>query len=439
MANSQNLSSPTNGDMTVSVTDTDMLQVKKDKKHMIYKVVVVYSNDQSWFIYRKYNEFLNLYDKMKKLFPDADLKLPGKKLFSSLDPHFMRHRREGLNDFVQKLVTHPGLSQHSDVQAFLNIMPSHQHSSTDEEELVESGEQSGKDDSSSGDEEKINLGPSERPAARPSDFEFLKVIGKGSFGKVLVAKHKTEDKIYAVKVLNKSHIMRKNEAKHIMSERNVLVKNVKHPFLVGLHYSFQTPDKLYFVLDYVNGGEESCDGDDDDDDDDDDIFRTKGHVVLTDFGLCKEGIKGRETTSTFCGTPEYLAPEVLHKEPYDKTVDWWCLGSVLYEMMFGLLLQKNKQIRLGALHDLLELQRHPFFVSINWRQLDDKKIKPPYNPNVADHMDLRHFDPEFTREPVPASVGRSLGDQGISASVEEADGAFMGFSYVEVGVGFNMS
>ena len=72
---------------------------------------------------------------------------------------------------------------------------------------------------------------------------------------MLVAKHKTEDKIYAVKVLNKSHIMRKNEAKHIMSERNVLVKNVKHPFLVGLHYSFQTPDKLYFVLDYVNGGE----------------------------------------------------------------------------------------------------------------------------------------------------------------------------------------
>jgi serine/threonine protein kinase len=77
------------------------------------------------------------------------------------------------------------------------------------------------------------------------------------FPQVLVAKHKAEDKIYAVKVLNKSHIMRKNEAKHIMSERNVLVKNVKHPFLVGLHYSFQTPDKLYFVLDYVNGGEVS--------------------------------------------------------------------------------------------------------------------------------------------------------------------------------------
>ena len=81
------------------------------------------------------------------------------------------------------------------------------------------------------------------------------MIGKGSFGKVLLAKHKHEGKIYAVKVLQKAHIMRRNEVKHIMSERSVLLKNVKHPFLVGLHYSFQSPDKLYFVLDYVNGGE----------------------------------------------------------------------------------------------------------------------------------------------------------------------------------------
>lgn len=90
---------------------------------------------------------------------------------------------------------------------------------------------------------------------KPSDFEFLRVIGKGSFGKVMMAKHKQEDRIYAVKVLQKQHIIRRNEVKHIMSERNVLVKNVRHPFLVGLHYSFQTADKLYFVLDYVNGGE----------------------------------------------------------------------------------------------------------------------------------------------------------------------------------------
>uniref|UniRef100_A0A8C3DFQ5 non-specific serine/threonine protein kinase n=1 Tax=Corvus moneduloides TaxID=1196302 RepID=A0A8C3DFQ5_CORMO len=212
----------------------------------------------------------------------------------------------------------------------------------------------------------INLGPSANPNAKPTDFDFLKVIGKGSFGKVLLAKRKCDGTFYAVKVLHKKTILKKKEQNHIMAERNVLLKNVKHPFLVGLHYSFQTSEKLYFVLDYVNGGElffhlqrERC-------------FREprarfyaaevasaigylhslniiyrdlkpenilldcQGHIVLTDFGLCKEGMEQEETTSTFCGTPEYLAPEVLKKQPYDRTVDWWCLGAVLYEMLFGL-------------------------------------------------------------------------------------------------------
>jgi serine/threonine protein kinase len=104
-------------------------------------------------------------------------------------------------------------------------------------------------------EKLIDLGPSEKPHAKPSDFEFLKVIGKGSFGKVYSARHKAEDTIYAVKVLNKKMIIKRNEKNHIMSERNVLLKNLNHPFLVGLHYSFQSREKLYFVLDYVNGGE----------------------------------------------------------------------------------------------------------------------------------------------------------------------------------------
>ncbi len=106
-------------------------------------------------------------------------------------------------------------------------------------------------------EKMINLGPSEKPSVKPSDFEFLRTIGKGSFGKVFSARHKKEDTIYAIKVLNKKMILKRNEKNHIMSERNVLLKNLNHPFLVGLYYSFQTKDKLYFVLDYVNGGEVS--------------------------------------------------------------------------------------------------------------------------------------------------------------------------------------
>ena len=104
-------------------------------------------------------------------------------------------------------------------------------------------------------EKMINLGPSEKQHVKPSDFEFLRTIGKGSFGKVYSARHKKEDTIYAIKVLNKKMILKRNEKNHIMSERNVLLKNLNHPFLVGLYYSFQTKDKLYFVLDYVNGGE----------------------------------------------------------------------------------------------------------------------------------------------------------------------------------------
>uniref|UniRef100_A0A8C3QZ50 non-specific serine/threonine protein kinase n=1 Tax=Cyanoderma ruficeps TaxID=181631 RepID=A0A8C3QZ50_9PASS len=338
----------------------------------------------------------------------------------------------------------------------------------------------------------INLGPSANPNAKPTDFDFLKVIGKGSFGKVLLAKRKCDGTFYAVKVLHKKTILKKKEQNHIMAERNVLLKNVKHPFLVGLHYSFQTSEKLYFVLDYVNGGElffhlqrERC-------------FREprarfyaaevasaigylhslniiyrdlkpenilldcQGHIVLTDFGLCKEGMEQEETTSTFCGTPEYLAPEVLKKQPYDRTVDWWCLGAVLYEMLFGLppfysrdvsqmydnilhkplqiqgtktvaacdiiqgLLHKDQKRRLGAKTDFLEIKNHVFFSPINWDDLYHKRITPPFNPNVAGPADLRHFDPEFTQEAISASITRT---PDLAASSSSASDAFLGFSY----------
>ncbi|XP_077442763.1 serine/threonine-protein kinase Sgk1 isoform X2 [Stigmatopora argus] len=340
--------------------------------------------------------------------------------------------------------------------------------------------------------QQINLGPSSNPSAKPNDFHFLKVIGKGSFGKVLLARHRSDERFYAVKVLQKKAILKKKEEKHIMCERNVLLKNVKHPFLVGLHYSFQTTDKLYFVLDYINGGElfyhlqrERCFLEPRarfyaaeiasalgylhslnivyrDLKPENILLDSQGHVVLTDFGLCKENIEPDGTTSTFCGTPEYLAPEVLHKQPYDRTVDWWCLGAVLYEMLYGLppfysrntaemydnilnkplqlkpnisnaarhllegLLQKERSQRLGRADDFVEIQKHVFFSPINWDELNAKKITPPFNPNVTGPNDLRHFDPEFTEEPVPNSIGRSSDSVLATSSVQEA---FAGFSY----------
>ncbi|XP_041043736.1 serine/threonine-protein kinase Sgk1 isoform X1 [Carcharodon carcharias] len=398
---------------------------------------------------------------------------------------FMKQRRMGLNDLIQKIAASQSYAcRHSEVPAMFHVNP------TGTEPNGESASPPPSPTTA-----QINLGPSSNPQAKPSDFNFLKVIGKGSFGKVLLAKHKSDDQFYAVKVLQKKAILKKKEEKHIMSERNVLLKNVKHPFLVGLYYSFQTADKLYFVLDYINGGElfyhlqrERCFLEPRarfyaaeiasalgylhslnivyrDLKPENILLDRQGHIVLTDFGLCKENIESNSTTCTFCGTPEYLAPEVLHKQPYDRTVDWWCLGAVLYEMLYGLppfysrntaemydnilnkplhlkpnisnaardllegLLQKDRTKRLGAKEDFMDIKVHIFFSPINWVDLNAKKLTPPFNPNVSGPSDLRHFDPEFTEEPVPNSIGRSPDNALITASVKEASDAFLGFSY----------
>ena len=168
------------------------------------------------------------------------------------------------------------------------------------------------------------------------DFEKLKVIGQGSFGQVLLVKKKGSDIVYAMKILDKKNIMERNEADHAKTEKNVLQKLV-HPFLVNLHYSFQTPDKLYFVMDYVNGGElffhlqksrtfdeertrfycaEICCGLEylhnsgvlyRDLKPENLLLTGEGHICMTDFGIAKEGLNSEDArTGTFCGTPEYL-------------------------------------------------------------------------------------------------------------------------------------
>ncbi|XP_064625449.1 serine/threonine-protein kinase Sgk1-like [Lineus longissimus] len=487
MSESPQVQSPRTKAKGASVLISDTETWEKHKKFTVYKVVVQQFG-KAWFIFRRYNEFHVLYDKLKKTFPHAHLKLPGKKLFGNMDPEFIKQRREGLHEFIQKLLDSEEICKVPEVRVFLSL---------DNPRNVDDDDNSLEDTGDMVIDDPVNLGPTEQVSVRPSDFNFRKVIGKGSFGKVFLATQKSDERVFAVKVLQKKAILKRNEVKHIMAERNVLLKNLKHPFLVGLHYSFQTPDKLYFVLDYVNGGElffhlqreryfpesrakfyaaeiASAIGYLHNQDiiyrdlkPENILLDSQGHVVLTDFGLCKEGIEKMGTTSTFCGTPEYLAPEVLRKQPYDRTVDWWCLGAVLYEMMYGLppfysrdtaemydnilykplrlrtnvslqgrnilegLLQKEKEYRLGAAHDFDDIRGHVFFSSINWTDLDTRKIQPPYNPNVQDPMDLKHFDREFVREPVPASVGKTVdSNKMVSASVLEADDAFEGFSYV---------
>lgn len=193
-------------------------------------------------------------------------------------------------------------------------------------------------------------------------FELLKVIGKGSFGKVMQVRKRDTLRIYALKTIRKAHIVSRSEVTHTLAERTVLAQ-VNSPFIVPLKFSFQSKEKLYLVLAFVNGGElfhhlqregkfnetrsrfyaaelllalEHLHGFNV-------VYRDlkpenilldyTGHIALCDFGLCKLNMSASETTNTFCGTPEYLAPELLSGHGYTKCVDWWTLGVLLYEMV----------------------------------------------------------------------------------------------------------
>ncbi|KAF7281219.1 AKT serine/threonine protein kinase [Rhynchophorus ferrugineus] len=324
-------------------------------------------------------------------------------------------------------------------------------------------------------------------------FEFLKVLGKGTFGKVILCREKATGRLYAIKILKKEVIIQKDEVAHTQTENRVL-RTTNHPFLTSLKYSFQTNDRLCFVMEYVNGGElffhlsrEKVFSED----------RTRfygaeiisalaylhsqgiiyrdlklenllldqdGHIKITDFGLCKEDITYGRTTKTFCGTPEYLAPEVLEDNDYGRAVDWWGIGVVMYEMMCGRLpfynrdhdvlftlilmsdvkfprnlsaeaknllsglLVKNPQKRLGGgPDDAKEIMAHAFFSSINWKDLELKRITPPFKPQVTSDIDTRYFDQEFTGESVQLTPPDHSGPLGFIQ--EEPLLNFTQFSY----------
>uniref|UniRef100_A0A4X2LCF3 Serum/glucocorticoid regulated kinase family member 3 n=1 Tax=Vombatus ursinus TaxID=29139 RepID=A0A4X2LCF3_VOMUR len=363
---------------SVSIPSSDEHREKK-KRFTVYKVLVSVGRNE-WFVFRRYAEFDKLYNTLKKQFPTMTMKIPAKRIFGdNFDPDFIKQRRAGLNEFIQNLVRHPELCNHPDVRAFLQ-MDSPRHQSDPSEDEDERSIQ--KLHSTS---QNINLGPSGNPHAKPTDFDFLKVIGKGSFGKVLLAKRKLDGKFYAVKVLQKKIVLKRKEQKHIMAERNVLLKNVKHPFLVGLHYSFQTTEKLYFVLDFVNGGE---------------LF----------FHLQRERSFPEHRA-------RFYAAEIASALGYLHSI------KIVYRDL------KPENILLDSIVSMLEIQNHPFFESLNWNDLVQKKIPPPFNPNVVGPDDIRNFDAAFTEEMVPYSVCISSDYSIVNASVLEADDAFVGFSY----------
>ncbi|TRM68345.1 putative serine/threonine protein kinase [Schizophyllum amplum] len=318
----------------------------------------------------------------------------------------------------------------------------------------------------------------------PRDFEFLKLIGRGTFGKVLQVRKKDTKRIYAMKILSKREIVQKKEVAHTIGERKILQRSLESPFLVGLKFSFQTETDLYLVTDFKSGGElfwhlqretrfseerarfyiaelvlalehlhkynivyrdlkpENI------------LLDATGHVALCDFGLSKADLRPDELTTTFCGTTEYLAPEILLDEHgYSKIVDFWSLGVLLFEMCCGWspfyaedtqqmyknicfgkirfprgvigeegksfvkgLLTRNPKNRLGATRDADELKEHPFFKSIDWNLLALKQITPPFKPLIDSDESTANFDTEFTN----ADISEIIGDD-TESEIDEDD------------------
>uniref|UniRef100_A0AAR2L6M5 protein kinase C n=1 Tax=Pygocentrus nattereri TaxID=42514 RepID=A0AAR2L6M5_PYGNA len=298
------------------------------------------------------------------------------------------------------------------------------------------------------------------------DFRLIAVLGRGHFGKVLLAEYKKSGTMYAIKALKKGDIVARDEVESLMCEKRIfeIVNSSQHPFLVNLFACFQTPEHVCFVMEYTAGGDLMMHIHADvftepravfyaacvvlglqflhdhkivyrDLKLDNLLLDTDGYVKIADFGLCKEGMGYGDRTSTFCGTPEFLAPEVLTDTSYTRAVDWWGLGVLIYEMLVGespfpgddeeevfdsivndevryprflsseaiaimrRLLRRNPERRLGSGEkDAEEVKKQPFFRNMDWEALLLRKLPPPFVPSIGDKEDVSNFDEEFTTE-----------------------------------------
>uniref|UniRef100_A0A8C4EBJ3 Protein kinase C n=1 Tax=Dicentrarchus labrax TaxID=13489 RepID=A0A8C4EBJ3_DICLA len=323
------------------------------------------------------------------------------------------------------------------------------------------------------------------------DFILHKMLGKGSFGKVFLAELKKSGKFFAVKALKKDVVLMDDDVECTMVERRVLSLAWENPFLTHLYCTFQTKENLFFVMEYLNGGDlmfhiQNCHKFDlhratfyaaeivcglqflhskgiiyRDLKLDNVLLDSEGHIKIADFGMCKENMQEDLRTSTFCGTPDYIAPEILLGQKYNSAVDWWSFGVLLYEMLIGQspfhgrdeeelfqsirtdnpvyprwltkdakdilvkLFVREPEERLGTKGNI---RQHSFFSSTDWDSLEQRQVAPPFRPTLTSPSDCSNFDKEFINE----KPRLSCADRTLINSVDQT--MFRNFSFVNPGM-----
>uniref|UniRef100_A0A3Q2QA33 Protein kinase C n=2 Tax=Fundulus heteroclitus TaxID=8078 RepID=A0A3Q2QA33_FUNHE len=316
---------------------------------------------------------------------------------------------------------------------------------------------------------------------------FHKVLGKGSFGKVMLAELKGTGQFFAVKSLKKDVVLMDNDIECTMVEKRVLSLGWNNPYLTHLYCTFQTKEHLFFVMEFLNGGDLMFHIQDKGRFDftrasfyaaeiviglqflhskgivyrdlklDNVLLDSDGHIKIADFGMCRENTSDLNKARTFCGTPDYIAPEILLGQTYSFSVDWWSFGVLVYEMLIGqspfqgdsedelfmsirtetphypswltkesqsiikMLLERDPSCRLGVVDNIRE---HAFFNHINWEQLEKRQVKPPFKPKVKSPNDYSNFDREFLSE----KPRLTYGDKKFLATMPQS--AFEGFSFI---------
>ncbi|KAF3689550.1 Protein kinase C delta type [Channa argus] len=400
-----------------------------------------------------------------------------------------------VHSYCQKKVANLcGINQKLLAEALLQVTPKSSKKS-DNSKSVDIGVyqdiQSATADPSDDDNKGLNPTPATPAGSRVrlsmNQLVFHKVLGKGSFGKVLLAELKGQGQYFAVKVLKKDVVLMDDDVECTMVEKRVLALAWENPFLTHLYSTFQSKEHLFFVMEYLNGGDLMFHIQDKGRFDinravfyaaeiivglqflhskgiiyrdlklDNVMLDKDGHIKIADFGMCKENVFGDARATTFCGTPDYIAPEILLGQKYTFSVDWWSFGVLVYEMLIGqspfqgddedelfesirsdsphyprwitkesksmleLLFERDPTRRLGVVGDI---RAHLFFRTINWSALEKREVEPPFKPKVKSPSDCSNFDREFLNE----KPRLSHADKNLIDSMDQS--AFAGFSFV---------